>query len=225
MKHIYIIGAGGVGSWLTPAICLLKEPSQVTVVDGDILEEKNLNRQLFTEDDIGSNKALALSKRYRCNYLANWYSHGCTGIDSTDWLLVGVDNNPARKAALDSCDAYGCKAVFMANETTSAEAYLYDPKWKGTEADPRVYYPEITTDDTDDPRQAAIGCTGTQQRENRQLVSANFAAASLGMHIFVLWNMMRADIDKEAIPHLPIRIRQNMTKFEVFNLNNTKGKL
>ena len=63
MKHIYIIGAGGVGSWLTPAICLLKNKNDVTVIDADILEKKNLNRQLFTDSEIGLSKADALSKK------------------------------------------------------------------------------------------------------------------------------------------------------------------
>ena len=222
MKHIFIIGAGGVGSWLTPAICLLKEPSSVTVVDGDILEEKNLNRQLFTEDDLDSNKALALSKKYRCGFNPNWYSHGSIPLDGTDWLLVGVDNNPARKAVLDSCDAYGCKAIFGANEMFSAEAYYYDPQWRGTEHDPRTYYPEIITDDRDDPRAAAIGCTGEVQKANRQLVSANFAAASLIMDLFVNWNMQRQNFDREAMGHLPYRVRKNQSRYETYTLKGTK---
>ncbi len=52
MSKIYIIGAGGVGSWLTPAMCMLIKPEDITIVDGDKLEDKNLNRQLFNEEDI-----------------------------------------------------------------------------------------------------------------------------------------------------------------------------
>ena len=223
MKHIFVLGCGGVGSWVTPAICLLKEPSQVTVVDGDTLEEKNLNRQLFDEHDIGDNKAECLKAKYHCfNFIPSFYSHGSIELDESDWLLCCVDNNPGRKAVLDSCDAYGCKAIFGANETHSAEAYYYEPKWKGTAHDPRVYYPEILTDDSDDPRAASIGCVGEAQRENRQLVSANFMAAALMQHLLVLWNMERKNFDKEAIGHLPYRIRNNMTKTETYTLKGTK---
>ena len=221
---IYIIGAGGVGSWLTPAICLLKSPNEVIVVDGDTLEHKNLNRQLFTEEDIGKPKAQALADKYGCVAApCGYYSHGSIHINSQDWLLVGVDNNPARKAVLESCDVYGCKAIFGANEVTSAEAYYYDPKWTGSPMDPLVYYPEISTDTSDDPRHAAIGCTGEAQKNNRQLVSANFMAAALMQHLFVLWNMERNKFNREAQAHLPYRIRQNMSSYEVMKqINHTK---
>lgn len=223
MSRLYIIGAGGVGSWLTPAICLLKSAEEVTVVDGDILEEKNLNRQLFSAKDIGKSKVDALRELYGFREgISSYFSHGGFALEKTDWLLVGVDNNPGRRAALLSCDVYGCKAIFGANEVTSAEAYYYDPKWKGLEGlDPRTYYPEILTDDRDDPRHAAIGCTGEAQRENRQLVSANFMAAALMQHLFVLWNVERRKFEKEAVAHLPHRLRQNLTKYETFKKGTT----
>ncbi len=31
----YIIGCGGVGSAIVPSFCLLKEPGDITLVDGD----------------------------------------------------------------------------------------------------------------------------------------------------------------------------------------------
>lgn len=225
MKKIYILGAGGVGSWLAPAICMLKDPADVTIIDGDTLEKKNLNRQLFDESDIGSKKADALGLKYGCPSVNKFYSHGMNlsgdsealvALDSSDWLLVGVDNNPGRAAALQSCDAYGCRAIFGANETTSSEAYYYDPRWRGTQMDPRIYYPEIGTDHSDDPRAAAIGCTGDSQRSNRQLVTANFMAAALMQHLFVLWEIERKKFKREAIAHVPHRLRQNLTKFETF---------
>ncbi len=220
MNKIYIIGAGGVGSWLLPAICLLDEPQNVVIMDGDMLESKNLNRQLFTPDDIGSNKAEALAAKYHCESIPKYFSPGLMGFHDSDWLLVAVDNNPARKAALEACDTSGCRCITGANEAFSAEAYYYEPEWRKSPEDPRVYYPEILTDTTDDPRRAAIGCTGEVQKSNRQLVSANFMAAALIQHLYVLWKMERPKFDKEAIGHLPHRINQNLSKYTTV----TKGK-
>ena len=65
MRKHYIIGCGGVGSWLAPSLCLLRSPQEVILVDGDTLETKNLNRQLFTPEQVGSNKAEALAAEVR----------------------------------------------------------------------------------------------------------------------------------------------------------------
>jgi molybdopterin/thiamine biosynthesis adenylyltransferase len=220
MKTIHIIGAGGVGSWLTPAMCLLQEPENICVIDGDILERKNLNRQLFTERDIGKSKAEALAEKYGCRAMSSWYSNGLIEVSKMDWILCCVDNNPARADVLATCDEAKCRAIFGANETHSSEAYYYEPSWKGTKLDPRVYYPEIESDKSDDPRRASIGCTGEAQRQNRQLVTANFMAAALMQHMFVLWSMERPKLDKEALPHLPFKSRQNLTKTETFKVKD-----
>jgi hypothetical protein len=190
------------------------------VVDGDVLERKNLNRQLFTKDDIGKSKATALAEKYGCNANRNWYAHGAIHLDRSDWLLVGVDNNPARLSALTSCDAFGCKAIFAANEVTSAEAYYYQSDWRGSPLDPRVYYPEINNDKSGDPARAAIGCTGEAQVANRQLVSANFMAAALLQHLLVVWHLELPKMSKEAFPHLPFKLVQNLSASQTFKVGN-----
>lgn len=62
------IGAGGTGGYVAAEIMKIlgglplkiKEHIYYTIVDGDAFEEKNLGRQLCTEDDIGVNKAVSL---------------------------------------------------------------------------------------------------------------------------------------------------------------------
>lgn len=211
----YIIGVGGVGSWLAPAICLLKKPENVTVIDGDRLEPKNMNRQLFTEDDIGRNKADALARKYKCRAIGEYFSLGKIELHRGDVLLVCADNNPARLAALREADrTEDITVIVAANETHSAEAYVYNRAWRDTKADPRVYYPSISTDRAGDPQAAAIGCTGEAQTGNPQLVTANCMAASLAGHLFVLWTITVRKLEKETIPKLPHILRSNMSKLE-----------
>ena len=140
-----------------------------------------------------------------------------------DWLMCCVDNNAGRKAVLDSVDEFGCQAIFGCNETTSAEAYFYKREWKGGPFDPRTYYESIATDDSNDPISHAIGCTGESQTKNPQLVSANFMAAALMQHLFVLWCMERPRLNREAVAKLPYIIRQNMTKYEHYNMASVAG--
>jgi hypothetical protein len=215
----YIIGAGGVGSWLTPALCLLTSPDEVTIVDGDKLEAKNLNRQLFNARDIGRFKADTLAVLYHCYSIPEWYSMGRFQINDDDWLLVCADNHPARAAALNECDARGCRAIIAANETHSSEAYYYHRAWRGGPWDPRTYYPEITTVTEGDPLGQSIGCTGEAQKQNTQLVSANFSAAALALHLYVVWAMEAPKLEEETLDFLPYKLTSNLTRLESFPIN------
>ena len=216
----FVIGAGGVGSWLVPSLIRLIGSRNICVVDGDTLEEKNLDRQLYTQQHIGVNKALALSRLYGCDCRQNYFSMGRFTIQREDILIACVDNHPARRAALNECDARGCSALFAANETHSAEAYFYKPQWRGTPLDPRVYFPELLTGNDGDPLAEAIGCTGEAQEQNRQLVSANFLAAGLVQHLFVLWCLEAPHLDRDTLPFLPFRLVANMTKMESFRVKD-----
>lgn len=67
-KAVFLIGAGGTGSYVVPALArdihTLAVKPQIVLCDGDIVEEKNLKRQHFITSDIGQNKAAALAQRY-----------------------------------------------------------------------------------------------------------------------------------------------------------------
>ena len=221
MNNVYIIGAGGVGSWLTPSLCLLIGPENITVMDGDTLEEKNLNRQLFTEADIGFNKAITLADRYHCFGLSYWFSSSTLmDFSQNTVLMVCADNNPARLAALRVADIIGCQVIIAANETHSAEAYYYRRAWEGGPLDPRVYYPTIVTDHTNNPLAANSGCTGEAQKANPQLVSANFMAAALAQQLFVLWIMEKPKLDSEVVSKLPFHLRSNLSRLEFIRVED-----
>jgi hypothetical protein len=212
----YIIGCGGVGSAIVPSFCLLKSPGEVTLIDGDSIEIKNLNRQMFDRSQVGKNKAEALAGKFGCRFLPEWFARGKIHHQRTDWLICLVDNHRTRLEVLEVCDECGCQAVFAANEMHSSEAYYYRRHWKGTERDPRVYYPEINTDRSNDPRAASIGCTGEAQESHRQLVSANLMAAALAEHLFVLWNLKAPRLDRETVALLPNRFVANLSKLETY---------
>jgi len=210
----YIIGCGGVGSAIVPSFCLLKSPPEITLIDGDTIETKNLNRQMFDARQVGLNKAHALAARYGCRFFPEWFARGKIRHQRNDWLICLVDNHRTRLETLEVCDESGCQAIFAANETHSSEAYYYRRTWQGTNRDPRVYYPEISHDRSGDPRAAAIGCTGEAQTNNRQLVSANLMAAALAEHLFVLWNMKAPRMDAETVAGLPYKFVANLSKLE-----------
>lgn len=206
MLKTYIIGAGGAGSILTPVLCRLSHRSRVIVVDGDKLEQRNLDRQMYSENDIGRFKAEALAEQNDCSAIAEWFRCGLLSLDNSDYLVCCADNHPARREVLDECDRAGCSCIIAGNEYWSAEAYYYQPDWRGTEWDPRVFYPEIMTTRHGDPRSATIGCTGQAQEENKQLVSANAMAAALASQLYSMWTILASD----ASDSLPRRLWINL---------------
>lgn len=67
---IIIVGLGGTGSYLLNHIIqylkiMKKIPRELILIDGDVLEERNLLRQGFLKKDIGRNKAQVLKERFR----------------------------------------------------------------------------------------------------------------------------------------------------------------
>jgi len=61
---VAVIGLGGLGSWLSEFLVRIGVKN-LAIVDFDIVEEKNLNRQNFIIDDIGKLKIDSIEKRLK----------------------------------------------------------------------------------------------------------------------------------------------------------------
>lgn len=117
---IVVLGAGGTGGYVIPHLYRLgyasEHPTRIIVCDGDVVEQKNLIRQNFVEQDIGRNKAQALAARYaaafgiECEYRPEFIEtqgelDALTAPDRLPYpmepqrvILLGcVDNNKSRQ--------------------------------------------------------------------------------------------------------------------------------
>jgi len=70
MLRIIVVGAGGTGGYLIPILGRVLNSDNFTdaelhIVDGDIVEPKNVERQNFIKSDIGLFKSQVLANRYR----------------------------------------------------------------------------------------------------------------------------------------------------------------
>ena len=120
------IGAGGTGSWLTPHLARLAriicestpKSASLCIIDPDIIETANLNRQNFCAAELGLNKAQALAMRYglatalEITAITEPFKASQVQAGYQDLvILIGcVDNANARKtiaAYLDSSGSYG----------------------------------------------------------------------------------------------------------------------
>jgi hypothetical protein len=210
MSNHFIIGCGGIGSWLVPLL-LRTKPKEDTLVlmDGDIVEERNFDRQLFMPEHLGWNKAEALAATFGLVNVLPRYLQKSTRPEAKheDWIWCCVDNHPARAECLawvdDLFTARAYVTLFLGgNEYEYQEAYVYRPLWKNLETlDPRLRFPEILTDKSGDA--ARPSCTGLTQKENPQLALYNFLVAGSMVHLwrFQKYWLAQTDSDKWPISH------------------------
>lgn len=215
----YVIGAGGVGTWLVPQLIRLSD--QVTILDGDKYEEKNLDRQFFKREFIGKNKAEALSRIYNQDrqipFIPEYFYQGMNiEFTSEDILFCCADNHPCRRAVLAVCDQCNCRAILGANEYIDAEAYWYESSFRDTINDPRKIYPVIMSDRTGDPL-GPQGCTGEAAQAAPQLVLANNWASTFMLHLYWFHTKQRKDIEKA---YWPIHHKGNDLKYSTIRFGD-----
>ena len=65
-QRVLLVGAGGIGSHLTDLLCrgLHGHALDLTLMDGDVVEERNLAHQRFQPNDIGQAKADVLAETH-----------------------------------------------------------------------------------------------------------------------------------------------------------------
>lgn len=221
----YVIGCGGVGSWLIPKLAKLTR--DIVLVDGDKLEKKNLDRQLFDEGHIGMNKAEALFKKYLSpngRFVPEFFHSGsefARDIRLCDTLWCCADNSTARREALLVCDDKLCQCIIGANEYTDAEAYIYLHGMRNTPNDPRVFYPSILTDHTGDPL-APEGCTGEAAVASPQLVLANDWASGMMLQLYWFYQEVRTEMTGDTRDFWPVMHRVNKFKFSTIKHGERK---
>ena len=108
MKKIIIVGLGGIGSWLVNKLDWLQTHNQLKEVevwgyDNDNVENKNIEYQCFTADDLFENKAYALE--IKCG---GWFIGRNERINTpdvfaeSDLVISAVDNLKFRKMLFEN---------------------------------------------------------------------------------------------------------------------------
>lgn len=120
-KHVWLtlVGCGGTGSHLVTGLAALMGEltargieSALTLIDGDVVEAKNVGRQLFTAGDIGKHKSLVLANRLMQSF-GRPVLHRHTPIDERDIkdtfaaidrhtlnIVIGAVDNPQARSII-----------------------------------------------------------------------------------------------------------------------------
>lgn len=210
--HIVVAGLGGTGGYVARDIGrLVKEKgrdydTRITFIDPDIVEEKNLTRQNFIEDDIGWNKAATLAERYStafgleigciedyCNErVLNQIKQGLRPNETM--LIIGcIDNNKGRREIHNfvARNSQGSSRVLgwidSGNESTSGQVILGTVGNYCSHYLPFVteYYPELL-DPSMDPVQQEISCAERAQQDIQNM----FVNINAATHILNFLNII-----------------------------------
>lgn len=199
-ENILIVGAGGAASYLLPALTKIADPEAITIYDGDKVEERNLDRQLFPKSAVGKNKAEQLAKLFNTQHAPLYLTPLNLPSQLYKWAIALPDNHPARLTVLTMVDiGQVAFAIIGGNETFDNQAMIYRKEWRDTELDPRVRYPELLTDTSGDP----TSCQDLSQPGGAQTPVANMGAAHKALSLLITWN--RTDTGEFT----PVEISQN----------------
>ena len=135
-KTICVVGCGGLGGHIIEQLARTGI-GEIRCVDGDHFEETNLNRQIFSAEElIGQSKAEAAAARVNainsgvnvrpyCTYLSE--ENAVEIISGCDAVLGGLDNIPTRKILARACAEEGIPYIYGAISGWVAQAGISMP--------------------------------------------------------------------------------------------------
>lgn len=231
-KKIKVIGAGGICGWLLEPLCRYlaygQEQAEVTVIDGDKFEDRNLERQKVTQEGIGFNKA-----EYAINWLKETFpriyfrakpeyvtkSNVITLIREGDTVFMGVDNHATRKLISDRCEELdNVTLISGGNDLTDGDVILYVRKdgkdvtkspaaLSRTVAEPKDKNPGEFTD-------AERQSCQQQAAVSPQLVFTNFTVAAIMLNCYYAHEQNKVGFHQVFTDIVSQRTRPSPERFE-----------
>ncbi|MGF6383409.1 PRTRC genetic system ThiF family protein [Paraburkholderia atlantica] len=136
--RVIVVGAGGTGSAVLPALARLHhamielgQPGGIecTVYDDDTVSPTNVGRQGFYPNDVGSYKASLIVNRLNMLMGTNWRAvtqrlNGRTALFNVDLVIGCVDTRAARKAILDTVGETHAYYLDCGNDTDRGQVVL-----------------------------------------------------------------------------------------------------
>ncbi len=136
---LIVVGAGGTGTYFLKEFSRFLSGKEglpvasMTIFDGDTVEQKNLERQAFTEDDLGQNKAAVMADVLNASFGLNWQSVGeyllkpsqladVVGFNTVPVIIGCVDNHACRLVVEEYVSSVeNCFYLDSANEFDTGE--------------------------------------------------------------------------------------------------------
>lgn len=206
-----VVGAGGTGSYflkefaryLSSSTEMIRLISHVSVVDGDTIEEKNLSRQCYFEDEIGSNKSIAFCQMVKESFgldFTAWPQYLNTVQELTDIIQYGssditnrpgfssytvvpvllacVDNVPARDILRAKYDSLNYVYFLDAGNGYRNGQCFYACKMDGIEISPDIRFYGFSYEEEEESR-SAVSCTQLNLAKPQHILTNMMSASCL----------------------------------------------
>lgn len=173
-KHntLNIVGCGGVGLKIARELSMSppKQFETVRLWDSDIIEDRNLERQIFTPGQIGMQKSEATAELFfpESTTMNDLTASSLSSLNYTneevkwsDIFIMATDNVESRLLILDAVDTFGSPDALILSAANAeatdglgigSTAWVYTNKWKKTKKDPRVRLKLSTKDNINNGR-------------------------------------------------------------------------
>ena len=203
---ITLVGLGGTGSILARHVARmvwdmrqrrLQLPKAITFVDPDVVELKNVGRQMFTVADVGQHKAEVLARRFNAALGLNiqWRNEAFDGNPNDGIILGAVDNHEARQVIagcsraiwIDAGNAYDHGQVIIGNaHTTSLVKYHPDKEeeWRYLPF-PSLVFPQLVEPEPTAP-QRDVSCSDLIQMGEQHLLINDLMGTIAAQYLYKL---------------------------------------
>ena len=155
--RVVVVGAGGTGSAVLPALARLHHAMielghpggiECTVYDDDVVSQTNVGRQGFYPNDVGSFKASLIVNRLNMLMGTNWRAitqrlNGRTALFNVDLVIGCVDTRAARKAIVDAIGSGSTYYLDCGNDTDRGQVILGQMMPPGARRKSRERLPDV----------------------------------------------------------------------------------
>lgn len=136
----YIVGVGGTGSLLARDLpkLIIRSENEMCLIDGDVVESKNIIRQGYQKQDVGINKAIALSRKINSLYPVECEFMDCyLTYDNMSNLLhlkhnkkfipviIGCVDNDATRKILEKIMGEQERCIYIDSANSEYEGNIY----------------------------------------------------------------------------------------------------
>lgn len=227
-RKIKVVGAGGIGGHLLEPLCrylsYTDDYVEVTVFDGDKFEERNRERQRFTECENKAQHSVDLLKqefpkihfKAKNEYLTD--DNIITSIRNDDVVFLCVDNHATRKLVSDRCEELDDVTLISGgNDYTDGNVITYIRKnGKNVTKPPTALHPKIAEPEDKNPGDLSDaerqGCQQEAQT-NPQLLFANLAIASTMCNCYYAYEQDKINFEQVYVDILTQRMRPAPDRF------------